>query len=151
MKRIGKVFWGALCMILLFSFSHTSADSICSPNKELEVVKTEKKVKFEWDAVTTYKNGKPIGKKDGKVKYEVYVYQVENKNKPLPDNLKIEEHKYKDCNGIEETSCEIKFDKPGYYFLGVRAKLKKGQGSDVSWSCSKIRTNKNPQFVYVSK
>jgi len=137
-------------MILLFAFSYASADNICAPNIELKVVGTKEKVTFAWDAVTTYKNGKPISKKDDKVKYEVYVYQAENKDEPLPENLKIEEHKYKDCYRIEETSCEIKFDKPGYYFLGVRAKLK-GQGSDVSWSCSKICTNNNPQYVYVSK
>ena len=52
MKRLGKVFWGVLCMILLFAFSHASAGDICAPNTE--VVKTKEKVQFEWDAVTTY-------------------------------------------------------------------------------------------------
>lgn len=147
MKRIGKVFWGLLCMILLFSLSHASDNNISAKK-----ITTKEKVAFAWNAVTTYTNDNPIGKKDGIVKYEVYIYQVKNIDEKPTKKMNIDGFKHKD--GIEETSCEIKFDKPGYYFLGVRAKLLKNGielRSDVSWSCSKTCTNKNPQYVEVSE
>jgi hypothetical protein len=83
MKRLGKVFWGVLCMILLFAFSHASAGDICAPNTE--VVKTKEKVQFEWDAVTTYNDkGKTRIEKGKFVKYLVYRYKAENKDENPP-------------------------------------------------------------------
>lgn len=147
-----------LCMILLFAFSHASDDKISAP---VEKVTTEEKVTFEWDAVTTYTNGKLIGKKDGKVKYEVYVYQAENKDEKPPKKMNIDKYKkkkkLKENPPIEKTSCEIRFEKNGLYFLGVQAilfkngfEVKEGR-SGVSWSCSKTCTNNKPKYVNVSK
>jgi|GEM_PF-1378521 len=155
MKRLGKVFLGMLCMILLFACYHKPTPVITE--------KPEKGVTFEWDAVTNYNNDKPIGKKDGKVKYMVYVYQAENIDEQPPNSNdvndpKIKELRYKDCNEIEKTSCKIRFDdkdKGLNFFLGVQALLKNKDGklignSTISWSCNNNCTNNNPRYVKVS-
>ena len=146
MKRLGKVFWGVLCMILLFAFSHASAENICAPGIKLGPVKSKEAVKFEWDKSTT-------DEKDGKVIYEVYVYNQDEGEEPPNENF----DNYKYGNKTEDTSYEIILESPGIYILGVRAYLFKNgievpgpRGkSDVSWSCDKTRTNNNPQYVYV--
>lgn len=157
MKRLGIVFWGMLCMILLIACFHPS-------DRPTPVIpeKPEKGVTFEWDAVTSYTNGKRIGENDVKVKYVVYVYRAENIDEQPHDDLKIV--KYKDCIEIEKTSCKIKFDdkdKGLNFFLGVQALLYKGvskggnpiiaSSSTISWSSSKTLTNNKPQYVHVSK
>lgn len=149
MKRLGKVFLGVLCMILLFAFSHASDNKISAP---LEPVITKNKVTFKWTAVGTRTRGEPIDKK--KVRYVVYVYQAEKINEKPPeekdfDRLKTEK-KLEVKSPIKETFCAIEFDPnkhtPGYYFLGVQTKLE-DEVSVVSWSCSETCTEKKPQYV----
>lgn len=54
-------------MILLFVFSHASADNICTLSKKLGSIKSKETVKFEWDESTTYVGNTSIDEKDGKV------------------------------------------------------------------------------------
>jgi len=151
MKRLGKVFWGVLCMILLFAFSHASAGNICAPN--IEVVNAKNKVKFSWNEVEARTRGEEI-------KYVVYVYKAENKNENPPTEAQFEEYKKK--NRLKESSPtidkykDISFNDNGLYILGVRAiAFNKKNGaeikgkSDISWSCYKECTIK-PQKVVVT-
>ena len=144
MKRLGKVFLGVLCMMLLFAFSHAS---------EIHWVRvtSNKKVTFKWDATTTYADGKLI------LMYVVYVYK-QNKDED-PPKINVDRYKYKDK--IEENSCEIGFKDEGRYLLGVKAALYKVEGgkisgvpeseSEISWSSRKTCTNNNPFGVKVEK
>jgi hypothetical protein len=154
MKRLGKVFWGVLCMILLFAFSQSSAGNICAPNIDIQVVKTEEKVQFEWDATKTYTDEKKV-----EVKYVVYRYQAKNKDENPPTEAQFEEYKkqkrLKEYSPITEPSKVITFEGNGLYLLGVRAKtfnIKNGSEigrSSVSWSCYKECTIK-PQKVVIT-
>jgi hypothetical protein len=146
MKRLGKVFLGMLCIILLFAYSHAS-DKLTkiTPNKD-------KGVTFKWEPVKKRISGKDIVNVD-KIRYKVYVYQAENINEKPPEEKDFErlktEKRLEVKSPIKEISCKIKFDKPGYYFLGVQTKLK-DEVSVVSWSCSETCAT-NPQYVYVPK
>ncbi len=137
MERLGKVFLGMLCIILLFAYSHAS-------DKLTKITPKNKSVTFKWDAVEKYKNV-------GEVRYVVYVYQAEKINEKPPEEKDFKRLKTEKSlevkSPIKEIFCEIKFDKPGYYFLGVQTKLK-DEVSVVSWSCSETCAP-NPQYVYV--
>ncbi|MDH4204319.1 MAG: hypothetical protein OEV45_02215, partial [Desulfobacteraceae bacterium] len=132
MKRVGKIFWGVLCMILVFAFSHAS---------EIHWV-TSNKVTVEWDAPTTYVNGVPI-KPGYELRYFVYLDEDVDKN-----------HKNKvlmSKEPIASTNYQIVFNKQGRYFVGVKAALYKVEGgkisgvpeseSEISWSYRKTCTN----------
>jgi hypothetical protein len=168
MKRLGKVFLGVLCMILLFAFSHASDDNICAPNIELEVVETNYKVTFAWKEAKTYCPAKPgmkeipIDDQNVEVKYVVYRYQAENKDENPPTEAQFEEYKkqnrLKEYPQIIKNSMVIKFENNGLYLLGVRAKpFNKKNGSeikgrsDVSWSCYKKCTIKPQKVVFTRK
>lgn len=151
MKRLGRVFWGVSCMILLFAFSHASAGNICAPN--IEVVNTKNKVIFKWNEVKARTHGE-------EVRYVVYVYQAENKDENPPTEAQFEEYKkqnrLKEYSPIINEELEIEFNVNGIYLLGVRAKpFNKKNGSeikgksDISWSCYKKCTIK-PQKVVVT-
>jgi hypothetical protein len=150
MKRLGKVFWGVLCMILLFAFSHAFAENICAPGVKLGPVKSNETVKFEWNKSTT-------DEKDGKVIYEVYVYNQDEGEEPPNENV----DNYKYGNQTEDTNYEIVLKSPGIYILGGKALLYKSKDgkpigwpinkSTISWSCNKNCTNNNPQYVEVSE
>jgi hypothetical protein len=159
MKRLGKVFLGMLCIILLFAYSHAS-------DKRTKVEAKNQKVTFKWSRVEKDTNNTDIRKEDGEVKYVVYVYQTNNKDeKPPIQKEKIDKTKLREESPtpIKETSCEIPFydkDKGHYFFLGVQALLYKKASKDgkpivesstISWSCSETCTNNNPQYVYVPK
>ena len=159
MKRLGKIFLGTLCIILLFSYSHAS-------DKRVQVEPKNQKVTFKWSRVEKYTNDADIRKEDDEVKYVVYVYQTNNKDENPPiQKEKIDKTKLREESPtpIKETSCEIPFydkDKGHYFFLGVQALLYKKNSKDgkpivesstISWSCSKTSTNNNPQYVYVPK
>ena len=159
MKRLGKVFLGMLCIILLFAYSHAS-------DKRAQVDAKNQKVTFKWSRVEKYTNDTDIRKEDGEVKYAVYVYQVNNKDENPPiQKEKIDKTKLREESPtpIKETSCEISFndkDKDHYFILGVQALLYKKNSKDgkpivesstISWSCSGTCTNNNSQYVYVPK
>lgn len=153
MKILGKVFWGMLCIILLFAFSLASAENICAPDVRPVDIKTNKIVTFEWTAPTKYMNDDTIGKDDGTIMYEVYSYQLNGSG----DSPKTDAKNCKYEGETDKTNFEILFQQAGEYVLGVRAYLFKngievpGRKSDVSWSCSITCTNSNPQYVNVSK
>jgi len=157
MKKFGKVFWGVLCMMLLFAFSHASADNICAPNINLKVVNTKEKVQFKWNAVKKYENRKDIDKKDGIIMYQVYRFRQIKDEQPPRNNA--DKFKYEDRT--DKLYREIKFQDAGRYFLGVQAFLYKSKGgkpigkpinkSTISWSCNKSSTNNKPQYVKFSK
>ena len=92
MKRLGKVFLGMLCIILLFMFSHASAENICAPNIPLGPIKSEQQVTFKWNETTKYMNKNDIVEEDGKVRYQVYVYK-QNEDKE-PPNENVDNYKY---------------------------------------------------------
>jgi hypothetical protein len=153
MKRLGKVFLGVLCMILLFAFSHASAGNTCAPN--IEVVNTNNKVIFKWNQV----NVRTLGEE---VRYVVYVYQAENKDENPPTEAQFEEYKkqnrLKEYSPIIGNEMVIEFDANGLYLLGVRAKpFNKKNGSeikgksDISWSCYKNCTIKPQKVVVIGK
>lgn len=171
MKRLGKVFWGVLCMILLFAFSHASADNICAPNTDLLVVKPGDTVQFMWNVTKTYADPKKthIDEQKVEVKYLVYQYKAENKDVNPPDPKEFDklksEGKLKEYAIIKENSMKIKFEiedvdkvkkEDLYFLLGVQAiPFNKKNGSEImskrskiSWSCFKICTIK-PQKVKV--
>jgi hypothetical protein len=153
MKRLGKVFLGMLCIILLFAFSHASAEKICAPNVSPVDIKTNKIVTFEWTAPTKYMNNDTISKDDGTIMYEVYSYQLNGSG----DSPKTDVKNCKYEGETDNTYLKIIFQQAGEYVLGVRAYLFKNgievpeRKSDVSWSCSITCTNNNPQYVNVSE
>jgi hypothetical protein len=147
MKRLGKVFLGVLCIILLLVASNAS---------EIQWV-TSNKVTFKWDATTTYTDGKPIRKKDGKILYLIYVYHHNKRKKELTEKY-VSMVRFDEKTPIAETRCEISFKDKGRYFLGVQALLykvnKNGKISDrpfktsaISWSSKDTCTNNHPSGV----
>ena len=138
MKRLGNVFFGVLCMILLLSCSHVP---------KIPWVETSDKVKIAWDATTTLINGHPISNPEA-VGYFVYIRKDWDKNH---DKNELQNKK-----PITETIYEIHFPEPGKYIVGVQAALYKDKSmegepikSDISWSSRETRTNSNPFSVKV--
>jgi hypothetical protein len=143
MKRLGKVLFGVLCMILLFTFSHAA-------EMQREKVKVGEDVEIAWDPTTTFLiNNDPISNPKA-VGYFVYISEdvdkkcekCEKKNEPQNENPRNE-------NRITETVYVIQLLKAGRYFVGVQAVLYKDENmngepvgkSTISWSCSEACTN----------
>ena len=138
MKRLGKVFFGVLCMILLLACSHTP---------EIHWVETSDRVKIAWDATTTLLNGNAISNPEA-VGYFVYISKDLDKNH---EKNELQNEKPINKNPITKTIYEIKFPERGQYIVGVQAALYKDgsmegepEKSNISWSCSETCTNKNP-------
>jgi hypothetical protein len=128
MKKLKKLLYAILCIILLFTLSLAAEGEHC-----VSCVKTSSSLKIAWDATTTYLNGTPIGEPKA-VRYNVYIRKC-NANK-----IK------KVCNKISETTYEIPLQKSGKYFVGVDAEYV--TKSEKSWSCDPEKcANKNPFCV----
>jgi hypothetical protein len=158
MKLIGKVFFGVLFVILLFSFSHASPYNPCTPNNESEVETTkEKGVTFGWEWESK-------DKIDGIIMYQVYRFPRKNNEQP-PVNA--DNFKYKDPikrkRDTLKCECKIIFDTLDKYILGVQTLLYRSKDgkpigepikkSTISWSCNKncMKSPHPPQYVRVSE
>ena len=148
MKKLGKVPFGVLCMILLFTFSQAAAN-------DLEDVVPNKKSKIEWTATTTYINNRQI--LDIKaVGYNVYI--CDELDKGCKENVTIAPiNKEKPIRG---TNYPLPTLENGQYIIGVRALLFKNdklegkpvEESEISWSCDpKCTFNNNPFRLKVIK
>ena len=144
MKRLGKVLFGVLCMILLFTLSHAA-------EIHLEKVKVGEDVKIVWDATTTKINNNPISNPKA-IGYFVYISEdVDKKCEKCEKNEPRNKNPINE-NPITETVYVIPSLKAGQYFVGVQAVLYKDKNmngepvgkSTISWSCSETCTNKNP-------
>jgi len=159
MKRLGTLFFGVLCMILLFAFSHASGET-SQPQKGIFWKETDS-IKVAWDATTTHVGGSPITENEGKVKYLLYVEEQDTGVKRLVKKwVEGKKDPVSATDPIPETSCEIKFEvESGFkvgkkYLLGVQAGLYKfsideeiiGKPvfSPISWSCKDNCTSNNP-------
>ena len=152
MKRLGKVLFGVLCMILLFTVSHAG-------EIKPDYVVPEKKSKIAWDATTTYINHTEI--KDPKaVGYFVYICNEEDEKCMKKESMK-KERKFRipiNTNPIPETNYPLPLLEKGKYVVGVRAVLYKDKNlgayvneSTISWSRNKACTDDKPFCLKVKK
>jgi hypothetical protein len=152
MKRLGKVLFGVLCMILLFTFSHAG-------EIKPDYVVPEKKSKIAWDATTTYINHTKIEHPEA-VGYFVYICNEED-NKCLKKESMKKERKFRipiNTNPIRKTNYPLPLLEKGKYFVGVRAVLYKDKKlgayvneSTISWSRNQACTNNKPFCLKVKK
>ena len=152
MKRLGKVLFGVLCMILLFTVSHAG-------EIKPDYVVPEKKSKIAWDATTTYINHTKIEHPEA-VGYFVYICEEEDKKCMKKESMKKEITFRKPTNPdpIRETNYPLPSLNNGQYIVGVRAVLYKDKNlgayvneSTISWSRNQACTNNKPFCLKVKK
>ena len=128
MKRLGKLLYGVLCIIFMFTFSQAAQEEHC-----VSCVKTSDSVEIAWDATTTYLNNNPIPEPEA-VRYNVYIRKCKGQNITPIGNM------------ITETTYKIPHQEPGKYFVGVAALYV--SESEKSWSCDPEKCDtKNPFCV----
>lgn len=146
MKRLGKVLFGVLCMILLFTFSHAA-------EIHWEKVKVGEDVKIVWDPTTTLINNNPISNLKA-VGYFVYISEDVDKKCEKCEKNEPQKKDPINENPINKPKYKIpslKLKAGGQYFVGVQAVLYKDENmkgkpvgeSTISWSCSETCTD-NP-------
>ena len=138
MKTLGKVFFGMVCITLLFSCNRT------------QWVKSNN-VTIKWNAPTKLADDSPIPS-DQVLRYNVYLDLNTDKDH---SNMKLMTKK----EPIAETSYTIPtIEHKGRYFIGIEAltyKIKDGEiyskseMSKISWSSSKSNTKKGPFGVKI--
>ena len=146
MKRLGKVLFGVLCIILLFTFSHSAAI-------DMEDVRPSEKSKIAWDATTTYINHTKIENPEA-VGYNVYI--CDELDKECKENETIEPI---NDTPIRETKYPLPSLDNGQYIVGVQALLYKDtnlegepvEESKISWSCDPNCTINNTFRLKVIK
>jgi hypothetical protein len=154
MKRFGKLFFGVLCMILLFACSH-APDVTPLTQKEPVWVETNS-IKVSWDASTTQ-----IPKNEGEIMYLLYVKEQNLGEWGEPVEKYVDGGRVDSKTPISVTSCEIKFeDKSRFevgkkYLLGVSTVTYKDKKiineSDISCSGDEKCTTHNPFGVIFTK
>ena len=145
MKRLGILLFGALCMILPYSFSHAS-------EIHWEKVKHGGVVKIAWDETTKFLNGKDISSKYPETEGYIlgYLLYVTKNKDEIMDHPKPEPILKLNATIIFATS-------PGPFYIGVQTAIYKDKNlksepvtvSTISWSDNETRTNKNPFGVKV--
>ena len=140
MKRLEKLLFGVICMIFLFACSHMNW---LSANE----------ISIEWDPVTTSANSSGI-ESPHEVRYLLYVGNPKTHEGELLE--KYVNGVWVDAKTpIAETSCKITLKNKGRFLVGVQSVLfaegKIITKSKISWSDSKIATQKNPFGVQIKK
>jgi hypothetical protein len=153
MKRLRKVIFGLLCMLLLSALSHAT-------DIDQHEVKQEGEVKFAWEGTTKLTEDQ---EKNGcVVKYHLYVTDEVKYNEFVTDKkcLSKEVLPYVLIDGNE---AERKFPDLGEFYIGVAtaiycpseeeeiSDLKCDRQSKIAWSHNKSYTNGNPFLVKVVK
>ncbi len=133
MKKLGRVFFGVVCISFLFG---------CN---DIQWVRSDNPI-IEWDASTTTIKGEPIPA-GYELRYKVYIDKTDDKTH---DGSELLTHEPIETTRFQLPSLE---GHKGKYFIGVQAigyqvkdgkRIGKTQQSEISWSSSKSKTKKKP-------